>query len=214
MCREEGRRLQKGMNFQRGRKNAVFLMNRSRKALYSDVIADEGRVLIYQGHDVRKEPGVDPRLMDQPLANPDGTPTDNGKFFEEAEKAKRGQTPRRVHVYEKLQTSIWTFTGAFDLLDAWVEEAAGRKVCKYRLRLIDENIERPIGDLENPRIIPGEVKAEVWRRDAGKCAHCGATDNLHFDHIIPYSRGGTSLRAENVQILCARHNLSKGARIA
>jgi 5-methylcytosine-specific restriction endonuclease McrA len=42
---------------------------------------------------------------------------------------------------------------------------------------------------------------------------CGATDELHFDHILPFARGGTSLTAANVQLLCARHNLAKSDRI-
>jgi len=42
---------------------------------------------------------------------------------------------------------------------------------------------------------------------------CGATTELHFDHVLPYSKGGTSLTAQNVQLLCARHNLSKGAKL-
>jgi 5-methylcytosine-specific restriction endonuclease McrA len=32
---------------------------------------------------------------------------------------------------------------------------------------------------------------------------------LHFDHIIPYSLGGSSKDAENIQLLCAKHNLEK-----
>ncbi len=44
-------------------------------------------------------------------------------------------------------------------------------------------------------------------------AVCGATDELHFDHVLPYSKGGTSVAAENVQLLCAWHNLEKGAKI-
>ncbi len=63
------------------------------------------------------------------------------------------------------------------------------------------------------RIVPTEVKLEVWKRDQGKCAVCGAEDELHFDHIIPYSRGGTSLHADNIQILCARHNIAKRDKI-
>jgi hypothetical protein len=35
----------------------------------------------------------------------------------------------------------------------------------------------------------------------------------HFDHDLPYSRGGTSVNIDNVQLLCARHNISKGAKV-
>jgi 5-methylcytosine-specific restriction endonuclease McrA len=66
---------------------------------------------------------------------------------------------------------------------------------------------------ERRRLIPTSVKVEVWERDKGRCVRCGATDELHFDHDLPYSLGGTSVRAENVQLLCARHNLSKGAKL-
>jgi 5-methylcytosine-specific restriction endonuclease McrA len=57
------------------------------------------------------------------------------------------------------------------------------------------------------------VKLAVWRRDGGKCVVCGASDDLHFDHDLPYSKGGTSITEDNVQLMCARHNLEKGAKI-
>ncbi len=41
----------------------------------------------------------------------------------------------------------------------------------------------------------------------------GATDELHFDHDLPYSKGGTSITADNVKILCARHNLQESDKI-
>jgi hypothetical protein len=53
------------------------------------------------------------------------------------------------------------------------------------------------------------VKRAAWQRDQGKFVECGSTNNLHFDHIIPYSRGGSSLVAENIQLMCARR---KGVR--
>jgi 5-methylcytosine-specific restriction endonuclease McrA len=59
------------------------------------------------------------------------------------------------------------------------------------------------------RTVPTAVKLSVWRRDGGKCVKCGATDELHFDHELPWSKGGTSLTEANVQLLCARHNLEK-----
>ena len=58
-------------------------------------------------------------------------------------------------------------------------------------------------------MIPTAVKLAVWKRDGGRCIQCGSSDNLHFDDVIPYSRGGSSLRAENIQLLCAKHNLQK-----
>ncbi|MVF24708.1 hypothetical protein EVC37_24360 [Methylocaldum sp. BRCS4] len=30
---------------------------------------------------------------------------------------------------------------------------------------------------------------------------------MHFNHIVPFSKVGTSLKAENIQLLCACHNL-------
>jgi 5-methylcytosine-specific restriction endonuclease McrA len=68
-------------------------------------------------------------------------------------------------------------------------------------------------EVKRSRIIPTHIKLEVWKRDQGRCVTCGATDELHFDHILPYSKGGTSLITENIQLLCARHNLQKSAKI-
>jgi 5-methylcytosine-specific restriction endonuclease McrA len=37
--------------------------------------------------------------------------------------------------------------------------------------------------------------------------------DLHFDHDIPFSKGGSSLTAANVRLLCAKHNLEKSDKI-
>ncbi len=68
-------------------------------------------------------------------------------------------------------------------------------------------------DAARRRLVSTHVKVEVWKRDGGRCVVCGATDELCFDHVIPYSKGSTSLVAENVQLLCARHNIQKRDRI-
>lgn len=62
------------------------------------------------------------------------------------------------------------------------------------------------------RQIPTGVKRSVWRRDGGCCVLCGASENLHYDHDIPFSKGGANT-AENIRLLCASCNLRKGARI-
>jgi 5-methylcytosine-specific restriction endonuclease McrA len=84
------------------------------------------------------------------------------------------------------------------------------------LLLTDEDIEELKEDVEikeHDRLIPSRVKAEVWKRDKGQCVQCGSKDHLHFDHILPFSKGGTSIDVKNIQILCARHNLQKSDKI-
>lgn len=48
--------------------------------------------------------------------------------------------------------------------------------------------------------------------DAGICAHCGTSESLSVDHVIPISRGGTN-DLENLQCLCRPCNSRKGARV-
>ena len=60
--------------------------------------------------------------------------------------------------------------------------------------------------------IPRAVQREVWQRDGGKCVECSSNEKLCFDHIVPFSRGGSNT-VRNLQLLCERCNLSKGNRI-
>ena len=104
----------------------------------------------------------------------------------------------------------------FELLDSWSEYDGRRQVFKFKLIAVEDIEPEDLPStiiLSHRRIIPTAVKLEVWKRDGGKCIQCGATTNLHFDHVIPYSKGGTSITAENVQLLCARHNLEKHDKI-
>jgi hypothetical protein len=146
-----------------------------------------------------------------------GSLTQNGLFYEATLEYKQGHAePELVKVYEKIKSGIWVYNGLFKLIDSWKDEINARKVFKFQLELIDDIIsqegERDIV-LDHSRIIPSSVKLAVWKRDKGKCVICGSQDNLHFDHVIPYSRGGSSLVSENIQILCAKHNLEKRDKI-
>lgn len=62
----------------------------------------------------------------------------------------------------------------------------------------------------NSRVIPQDVKIAVALRDHGMCVQCGSAEDLHYDHKIPWSRGGTNT-ANNIQLLCGRCNRRKGA---
>ena len=221
MCQREGTSLQKGMNFRLKGKHSVILMSVRENSPYQDEITEDGTVLIYEGHDVPKTAGItDPKQLDQPEHRKSGSLTENGKFHNAAQGYKVGtKGPDIVQVYEKIKPGIWSDNGYFHLVDSWVQFAGNRNVFKFKLVAIegavDEFQAEDLADREvkRSRIIPTSVKLEVWKRDGGKCVTCGATDELHFDHILPYSKGGTSLKAENIQLLCARHNLEKSAKI-
>jgi hypothetical protein len=187
-------------------------------APYADRVEDAGRVLIYEGHDEPRTADVpDPKAVDQPEYTRFGGMTQNSHFAAAAARFRdRGDDAELVHVYEKIQPNIWTFNGVFRLLDAWTEPSGDRKVFKFKLELVDDpaaDVAEAPQDLEHSRLIPSDVKRAVWKRDGGACVECGSTDNLHFDHVLPFSKGGSSLVAENVQLLCARHNLAKSDRI-
>ncbi|MDD2935071.1 MAG: HNH endonuclease [Candidatus Pacebacteria bacterium] len=90
-----------------------------------------------------------------------------------------------------------------------------RNVFKFILKL-SNRIENFSGDdlkLNHTRLIPSQIKKDVWKRDGGKCVLCGESKNLHFDHDLPFSKGGTSLLVNNIRLLCAKCNLRKSNKI-
>ena len=70
---------------------------------------------------------------------------------------------------------------------------------------------KPAPSMErNTRAIPQDVKIEVAVRDGGRCRQCGSNKELHFDHVIPWSKGGPNT-VDNIQLLCGTCNRRKGA---
>ena len=61
----------------------------------------------------------------------------------------------------------------------------------------------------NNRYIRKAVKQAVTIRDKHRCVKCGAAENLHIDHVIALSRGGSN-EMDNLQVLCKDCNLRKG----
>ena len=62
------------------------------------------------------------------------------------------------------------------------------------------------------RYISKSVRREVWRRDRGRCVECGSRVNLEYDHIIPFSKGGSNTE-RNIQLLCQDCNRKKFDKI-
>lgn len=219
MCDAENvQTLQRGMNFRLNPTYSVILMSQRTNAPYKDKIYSDGISIEYEGHDVSKRGyGHNPKNEDQPERLPSGKVTQNGLFIESIRKFKDGkEKPEVVKVYEKIMPGVWSLKGYFDLVEYRIVHFGNRNVFRFLLRLsknqsVNEDSKNVI--LGHTRLIPSEVKKEVWKRDGGKCVICDSSENLHFDHELPFSKGGTSLTAKNVRLLCMKHNLQKSAKI-
>jgi len=192
-------------------------MSRRSNAPYFDRILEDGIRIEYEGHDEPKTSyEMNPKSLNQPDKTKIGTLTQNGRFIAAVEKYKKGiANAELIKVYEKIIPGVWSLKGFFDLIDYQVKFDGKRNVFVFLLKLSDnQSVETntPI-DLAHTRLIPSEVKKEVWKRDNGKCVICGSTKNLHFDHDLPFSKGGTSLTAKNIRLLCAKCNLAKSDKI-
>jgi 5-methylcytosine-specific restriction endonuclease McrA len=62
------------------------------------------------------------------------------------------------------------------------------------------------------------LRYKVLCRDRFRCQICGRSPakdfgvEIHVDHIIPWSKGGTNTE-QNLRVLCFDCNLGKGAKI-
>lgn len=80
-----------------------------------------------------------------------------------------------------------------------------------------ENKKDIIPDSEKREIKLG-LRYDILRRDRFKCVICGASPStkidceLHVDHIIPFSKGGKTVK-DNLRTLCKNCNLGKSDKI-
>lgn len=222
----EGFRIQKGINVRpKDKPYTILLMSVSENSPYNDGFDESGEILSYEGEDinvrrdVRDDHQLLPKATDQPMFTKKRNLTNNGKLYIAAEdyKLKRRDDPESVRVYEKISPNVWSDKGWFDLIDVdyVYSETENRKVFKYKLhpKGTDSTNPEEKEEFEFSRRIPTIIKQKVWERDQGRCVDCGSTKDLHFDHIIPFSKGGSSKDLRNVQLLCGKHNLSKSDRI-
>ncbi len=211
---EGGMQVQKGMNFGVRGNYSIVLMSTAKNAPYADVLFDDG-IIEYEGHDAPKSTKYNKKKVDQPETTKTGKLTENGKFMQAAKQFKEGQRDAaKIKVYRKIKAGVWVDMGFYNLIDAYMRHIGPRNVFKF---LLEPDLEFEVEDAEfvdlaHDRQIPGDVQRQVYERDGGKCRMCGSDENLHFDHILPFSKGGSSKTISNIQLLCAKHNLRKGAR--
>lgn len=71
---------------------------------------------------------------------------------------------------------------------------------------------RTVQPTERPKPVDQRVKWRVLRRDSFTCQECGCTDRpLHVDHVVARANGGSN-DENNLQALCDKCNLRKGAK--
>tara|TARA_B110000902_G_C14144028_1_gene526899 strand:- start:97 stop:792 length:696 start_codon:yes stop_codon:yes gene_type:complete len=222
MCNQEKvETIQRGMNYFLRPNYSVILMSVKKGSPYNDHISVDGRKVVYEGHDVPSHHASIPKMVDQPMHNPSGSLTQNGKFYNAAQNSISGKSRHIVRIYQKMTKGVWVDNYFFSLIDADFAPDEYRNVFKFTLEAINDI---PDGSLvgkddiedakaEHTRVIPSHVIQEVWKRDKGQCVICSAEDNLHYDHYLPYSKGGSSVSPENIRILCGRHNLAKSDKI-
>jgi hypothetical protein len=98
----------------------------------------------------------------------------------------------------------------------FVPKGGAKKITSPELSLYLNNVfgtQNEFQPLKKNRNIPSHIRIKVFKRDLGKCRICASTENLHFDHIHPFSKGGSSIDPDNIQLLCQKCNLTKGNRI-
>jgi hypothetical protein len=214
MCARESIYVQRGMYYRSSPDHSLLIISRKPQADYLDALADDGSILVYEGHnEAKSRTNILPQLKDQPKYLKSGRLTPNGLFDEAARQYREGRRPPEpVRIYRKIRGGLWFDMGLFYLVDSWREASGPRQVFRFKLRQFSDagkNMDK------NPESfsIPSKVKTAVWNRDQGRCAVCGTTEDLHFDHIIPVSHGGSSKTQKNIQLLCSKHNLAKSDKI-
>ena len=77
-----------------------------------------------------------------------------------------------------------------------------------KLLLILSLILFSVSSYAQSRYISQSTKKVVYSRDGGACLCCGGYEYLEYDHISPYSCGGSN-DVSNIQLLCRKCNRSK-----
>lgn len=96
-----------------------------------------------------------------------------------------------------VETSIPVMDGMawLTIIDGWVDSWSG--IVWRHGEVVRQNL-------------PIAIRRAVMERDGGACQWCGSMEDPQVDHIHPVSRGGLTV-VSNLQVLCRRHNIAKGA---
>lgn len=139
-------------------------------------------------------------------ASPSGLPTPGKEPKEERYELKFSVTKEVYRKFQEVKARLSNALGSDLSLEA------------IFTRLVESELKEPAPRAagmtgSRSRYIPCSVRREVYRRDGGQCSYVGPDETrcserhyLHFDHITPFALGGSN-DAQNIRLLCCRHNL-------
>ena len=129
-----------------------------------------------------------------------------------AEQAREpvGLFARGARTYWAFEERIWSEDDGLDAGDVLALIRDGERRSRRRLERAHAALAGERASRRQP--VPREVRQAVFERDGGRCAECGSSFDLQYDHVIPVALGGAGT-VENVQLLCAPCNQGKGAAV-
>lgn len=113
---------------------------------------------------------------------------------------------------DDIDDQLDSFQDGLNKIDSFIDSKSLSKWSSERFEKWKKENSFQENEDNRSRRISERVKDRVWNRDGGKCVLCGSNENIEFDHIVPFSKGGANTY-RNIQILCQDCNRKKSDNI-